>query len=458
MKDNTEAVHPLDYRYGDETIKRIFSQSNKFRIMLLIEGKVAEAQSEFGLIPKWAGSIISEKSKEGISLEKIWEKEKETRHEVAAMVSCLEELAGEGGRYVHFGLTSNDIIDTATLLQISEAGNRILEMTKALGLLLAKRANETRRLLCVARTHGMHAEVYTYGIRFSVWLSEVVRSYQRISNAISDARVGKISGAVGTYVGMGENGMKVEERVLSEFGLRRLQVTTQVVPRDIFSSVIMQLAALSSVLDRMATNVRNLQRTEISEVSEARSEQQVGSSAMPQKMNPIGSEKVSGLARIVRSLALASLENISLWDERDLTNSSTERVMFPETFGLVSEQLKTMIEVMEGLKLNDDQIRKNLDLNAGEIYSEFIMRAMVESGMGRAQAHKMMREAIAQSRKSGVDLLTLLLKDQVVVSKLGEPRLKALMDPRVVLPFSEKIVNGTVTEAGGILQVTQESY
>ncbi|HYA21582.1 MAG TPA: adenylosuccinate lyase, partial [Thermoproteota archaeon] len=329
MSTSPEAIHPLDYRYGDAKVKHAFSQLERFRLILEFEGRVAEVQSELGIIPQWAGPAISKAAKAGISLEKIRETEKETQHEAAAVVACLEEAAGEAGRFVHFGLTSNDALDTVTFMQVSKAGERILELTRDLIDGLVKRAEENRHLLCVARTHGMHAEPYTYGLRFAVWSSELVRCYLRFSDALSQARVGKVSGAVGDYSALGEKGPELERRVLASFGLKPLTPATQVIPRDVLASMLLQLTTLSSVLDRIATNLRNLHRTEVGEVRESWTEGQVGSSAMPHKRNPIGCEKVSGLARIVRSLALASLENIVLWDERDLTNSSAERAIVP---------------------------------------------------------------------------------------------------------------------------------
>ncbi len=451
MSTSPEAIHPLDFRYGDAKVKHVFSQSRRLELILEFEGRVAEVQSELGITPKWAGPTISKAAKAGIPLDKIREKEKETQHEVAAVVACLEEAAGDAGRFVHFGLTSNDALDTVMFLQASEAGKRILELTKDLIDGLVKRAEENRHLLCVARTHGMHAEPYTYGLRFAVWSSEIVRCYLKLSDALSQARVGKVSGAVGDYSALGTKGPELERKVLASFGLKAVIPATQVIPRDILTSMLLQLTALSSVLDRIATNLRNLHRTEIGEVREGWTERQVGSSAMPHKRNPIGCEKVSGLARIVRSLALASLEDIVLWDERDLTNSSAERVIMPEVYGLVSEQLTTLTQVVASLKLNKEAIEKNLGETKGTIFSEFVLRELIVSGMGRAEAHRLVRGIVDEVAMSKKDFLTLLRDHPVISSKIPAEKLRALFDPKNALLLSDELIDKAIAEADPIL-------
>lgn len=447
MKDSPEAIHPLDYRYGDSEVRKALSQSEKFRLMLAVEGTVAQTQSELGLIPGWAGQGIAEAAKKGISVERIREKEKETEHETAAVVACLEEAAGEAGRFVHFGLTSNDVLDTAMFLEVSEAGDRVLKLVRALGKELEKRAEENRQTLCVARTHGMHAEPYTYGLRFAVWLTEIARCHQGLSDSLARAKVGKISGAVGTYASMGELGPEVERRSLEALGLRPVALATQVVPRDILASVVLQLANLSSVLDNIATTLRNLHRTEIAEVREGRTPGQIGSSAMPHKRNPIGCEKVSGLSRVVRALVLPALEDNILWDERDLTNSSAERAIIPEAFGLVSEQLNTLTQVIKDLELDAEAIRTNLELTRGAVCSEFVLNELIKSGTGRSEAHHLLDAAFDEAKRSGSDFLTVLSKKKAVTSKISESRLKSLLDPRSVLPMSNSLVSRAVTDA-----------
>ena len=447
MKDNPEAIHPLDYRYGDSEVREALSQSEKFRLMLVVEGTVAQTQSELGVIPDWAGRGIAEAAGKGIPVERIREKEKETGHETAAVVACLEEAAGEAGRFVHFGLTSNDVLDTAMFIQISEAGDRVLELVRTLGRGLEKRAEENRQTLCVARTHGMHAEPYTYGLRFAVWLTEITRCYRGLSDSLARAKVGKISGAVGTYAAMGELGPEVERRSLEALGLKPVALATQVVPRDILASVVLQLANLSSVLDNVATTLRNLHRTEIAEVREGRTPGQIGSSAMPHKRNPVGCEKVSGLSRVVRSLALPMLENNVLWDERDLTNSSAERAIIPEAFGLVSEQLNTLAQVIDNLELDAEAIRTNLDLTQGAICSEFILNELIRSGMGRSEAHRLLDGAFDEAKRSSSDFFTVLSKKKAVTSRISGSKLKSLLDPRGVLPMLDSLVSRAVTAA-----------
>ncbi|MBO3757514.1 MAG: adenylosuccinate lyase [Candidatus Brockarchaeota archaeon] len=311
-----EPVHPIDYRYGDPAILEFFTEREKYKTMIEVEKTVAEVQGDLGLIPKEAAEVISQFAKKDVDVEAIKRLESETKHEVAALVSYIEKNCGDYGRFVHFGLTSNDIIDTSNAIIIQKAGAIILKRLLNLIKILAKKALENKKTICVARTHGIHAEPYVFGLKFSVWTWEVSRSYAKIKEALEDMRYGKISGAVGTYLIMGEKGIDVERIALNKLGLKQPAIATQILSRDLYARLIVEFVILSTILDKISTEIRNLQRTEINEVREKFVAEQVGSSAMPHKRNPINCEKVSGIARVLRGISLSMLENIVLWHER----------------------------------------------------------------------------------------------------------------------------------------------
>jgi adenylosuccinate lyase len=442
-----EPVHPIDYRYGDLEILKLFTEREKYRTMIEVEKVVAEVQSELGLIPKEAAEAIRQFAKKEINIEEIKRLEVGTKHEVAAVVEYIEKNCGEYGKFVHFGLTSNDVIDTSNAIIIQKAGNTVLEHMLSLIRILAKKALENKDTICVARTHGIHAEPYTFGLKFSIWLWEASRSYARIKEALEDARYGKISGAVGTYLAMGEKGIEVEKIALSRLGLKQPAVATQILSRDIYTRLTTEMAIFSTILDKISTEIRNLQRTEIDEVREMFVTEQVGSSAMPHKRNPINSEKISGIARVLRGLSLTMLEDIVLWHERDLSNSSTERLVLPEIFGLLSEQLVTIQKVIGGLKINKDKMVKNLELSKGKVYSELLLTELIRKGMSRKEAHSLVSTVSNKVDENKGNFFEVAKQYKEISSLIKEEELMGLFDQENFLRIVEKIILRVIAES-----------
>jgi adenylosuccinate lyase len=326
------------------------------------------------------------------TVEAVKEREKVTDHDVAAFVDVLAESAGPAGRWIHFGLTSSDVLDTALALQLHEAGEVILPGARELVAALASRAREYRETLCVGRTHGVHAEPTTFGIKLAGFAFEAHRNVQRLRHAFAQASVGAISGAVGTYAATSPD---FEERVLRRLGLDREPVSTQVVPRDRHAELLQAIALAGAGLERFATEVRHLQRTEVREVEEPFREGQKGSSAMPHKRNPIVSERITGLARVLRGNSTAGLENVALWHERDISHSGAERVILPDSTILVDYMQHLALGVVRGMTVHADRMRANLELTSGALFSQRVLLALVDAGMQRDDAYRIV-QSLAQ--------------------------------------------------------------
>jgi adenylosuccinate lyase len=326
------------------------------------------------------------------TVEAVKEREKVTDHDVAAFVDVLAESAGPAGRWIHFGLTSSDVLDTALALQLHEAGEVILPGARELVAALASRAREHRETLCVGRTHGVHAEPTTYGIKLAGFAFEAHRNVQRLRHAFAQASVGAISGAVGTYAATSPD---FEERVLRRLGLDREPVSTQVVPRGRHAELLQAIALAGAGLERFATEVRHLQRTEVREVEEPFREGQKGSSAMPHKRNPIVSERITGLARVLRGNSTAGLENVALWHERDISHSGAERVILPDSTILVDYMQHLALGVVRGMTVHADRMRANLELTSGALFSQRVLLALVDAGMQRDDAYRIV-QSLAQ--------------------------------------------------------------
>lgn len=449
-----EPVHPIDYRYGDPTILELFTEREKYKTMIEVEKTVAEVQSDLGLIPKEAAEVISQFAKKDVDVGAIKRLESETKHEVAALVSYIEKNCGDYGRFVHFGLTSNDVIDTSNAIIIQKAGTIILKHLLNLIKILAEKALENKNTICVARTHGIHAEPYVFGLKLSVWVWEVSRSYAKIKDALEDMRYGKISGAVGTYLILGEKGIEVERIALSKLGLKQPAITTQILSRDLYARLIVEMTILSAILDKIATEIRNLQRTEIDEVREKFVSEQVGSSAMPHKRNPINCEKVSGIARVLRGLTVSMLENIVLWHERDLSNSSTERLVLPEIFGLLSEQLVTIQKVVKDLEINKERMLKNLELTNGKIYSELLLTELIKRGMSRKKAHSIVSAISDIVEESKTNFFEVAKQREEISSLIKEEDLKSLFDQEAFLRVTERIILRVISESEKVVGQT----
>jgi adenylosuccinate lyase len=417
-------VCPIDYgRYGHPDMVRIFKEEFRHGNWLRVESTVAQVQADMGIIPNEAAEEIAAiADPETVTLERTMEIEARTRHDIAALVEAIaEKCEGVGARWVHFGLTSNDIKDTARGLQLLAAYGVLMPELDALSSSLSRRAIETQDLVAVGRSHGQQAVPITYGIRFSVWVDEIRRHAERLCGAMRRTAVGKIAGATGSHAALGPRGIDLQERVLIQLGLNVPAATTQIVQRDRIAESILCLANLASSLDKMATDLRNLQRTEIGETYEPfATGKQVGSSAMPHKRNPVTCEKVSGIARLVRSLAHPALENVISWEERDISHSSTERFVIPQAFILTDYIVREMKRVIEGLIIDEEAVRRNLGLTRDTFLSEYLMTVLIEAGLSRPEAHAKMRALTLKAKNDDADLLDTLKKDSSI-TRLMDP-------------------------------------
>jgi len=422
------AIHPIDFRYGTPEMRAVFSEENRFLSIVQAEIALARAGADFDLIPPVAASQIQENAL-AASLARAKEIEEEINHDMMAIVRAIAEVCGDAGGFVHYGATSNDILDTATGLQLKEALGILDAKLRSLLTVLVCRSRETRHLVCAARTHGQIGVPTTYGLRFAIWAAEVARHLDRLVDLTPRVAVGQLTGAVGTQAALGEKGMEIQERMMHYLGLVPVEVSNQVIARDRYAEYFMFLANVATTLDKIGIAIRTLQRSEIAEVEEAFGEKQVGSSTMPHKRNPIKSEQVCGLARVVRSAVEPALQNNTLWDERDLTNSSCERVIFPEATILADHCIQVLTGVLEGLVIREENIRKNLDLLHGINMAESVMIALAERGMDRQEAHERVRVASMQALAEGVSLEAVLAADPVVAARLPRKEIRGLLDP-----------------------------
>ena len=389
-------IHPIDFRYGTPEMKTVWSEENRFCCVVSAETALVSALASCGIIPEADANAVSSHAHEA-TLARAKEIEAEIGHDLMGMVKALSEVCGEAGRYVHFGATSSDILDTATGLQLKQALDILDAKLEGFLAVLLNRAEETKDLVCIARTHGQHALPMTYGLRFAVWAEEIARHRLRISEIRPRAAVGKLTGAVGTLASLGKDGLRVQAEMMRRLGLSDAGLTTQVIARDRYAEYIFLLANIASTLEKIAVAVRSLQRTEIGEVSEPFGKNQVGSSTMPHKRNPVKCEQVCGLSRIIRGMVEPALLNNTLWDERDLTNSASERITFPEASVLTDHCLKVMTAVISGLEIHEDAVKRNLDLLQGVNLAESVMLELTRRGMPRQDAHEIIRRASLQA-------------------------------------------------------------
>jgi adenylosuccinate lyase len=346
-----------------------------------------------------------------------------------AVVLAMAEVCPRSGEWIHLGATSNDILDTATGLQIKLSLEVLEPKLKKLLALLLDLAVKNKNLVCAGRTHGQIAVPTTYGLRFAIWASEVARHLERLAQLWPRAAVGKMSGAVGTQAAYGPQGMELQSHVMRHLGLNEVDVSNQVVQRDRHAELVCWMALVASTLDKIFVEMRSLQRTEIAEVEEGFGRKQVGSSTMPHKRNPIKSEQICGLSRVVRAQVLPAFENIPLWDERDLTNSSCERIVFPESFIFTDHLITLATRTLANLRLRPDNIEKNLTLLHGLNMAENVMVELAKKGVGRQQAHEIMRQSAMLAFEEKRELADVLLENEVVTGKLSEAEIRALLDP-----------------------------
>jgi adenylosuccinate lyase len=370
-----------------------------------------------------------EKNADRASLERAKEIEAEISHDMMAIVRSISEVCGDSGRWVHYGATSNDILDTATGLQLAQALDLMDEKLRRLLGVLIRRAGENKDLVCIGRTHGQHGVPTTYGLRFAIWASEIGRHIERLEQMRPRVVVGQMTGAVGTQAALGPKAMDVQATMMENLGLNPVDVSNQVISRDRYAEYFMWCANVATTLDKIGIEIRSLQRTEIGEVEEAFGAKQVGSSTMPHKRNPIRSEQVCGLARIVRSAVGPALGNNTLWDERDLTNSSCERILFPEASVLTDHCIRLMTTVLDGLVINRAAIRRNLSFLHGINMAESVMIELIRKGMNRQDAHERIRMASMQALAEDRPLATVLGTDPEIVRFLSKTDIARLLSP-----------------------------
>ena len=441
---------PIDFRYGRREMKDLFTEEARLRRLLEVEAALARAHAKAGNIPAEAArEIASKATTRQVSVDRVLEIEKETRHDVMAVVVALtEKCTGDAGKYVHLGATSNDISDTATALQLRDAIRVLASALRDLRKALADLARKHRTTLILGRTHGQAAVPMTFGLKIAAFASEVDRHLERLHEAEGRVVVGKMSGAVGTGAALGPKAGEIERTVMEDLGVGVEQAATQIVGRDRYAEFVTVLANLATSLDKFCTEVRNLQRTEIAEVAEAfDSAGQVGSSTMAQKENPVTSENVCSLARIVRGFVIPAYENVPLWHERDLTNSASERIMLPHTAVLVDDMTAKTADVFRNLRVYPERMRANLEATKGQVMSEAVMIALVGKGIGRQEALRLVRDAAMEARKRGVHLKEILAANATIKKLLSTKELDAAMDPERYLGRSAEIVDAIVSRS-----------
>ncbi|MGC1800968.1 MAG: adenylosuccinate lyase [Solirubrobacterales bacterium] len=375
-------------RYTREEIGAVWTQQRRMESWLQVELAATDAWAAEGVVPQEAAKACRERA--SFTVEAVEERERTTGHDVAAFVDVVSGSIGDEGRWLHYGLTSSDVLDTALALQLSEAGEVVLRGARAYRAALVARAKEFAETLCVGRTHGVHAEPTTFGLRLASFAFEADRNLQRLTGAFEQAAVGKLSGAVGTYASVPP---PVEARVMEALGLAPEDVSTQVVPRDRHSVVLARIAIAGGGLERFATEIRNLQRTEVREVEEPFGSGQKGSSAMPHKRNPILAERICGLARVLRGYSQVGLENIALWHERDISHSGAERVVLPDATIALDYMQHIATRVVEGMTVHTDRMLENIELTHGALFSQRALTALIESGMTRDDAYRLVQES-----------------------------------------------------------------
>jgi adenylosuccinate lyase len=410
-------------RYTLPEMGGVWDPRNRFQKMLDVEIYACEAMVYLGLVPREAYLEIKEKASFEIS--RIEEIEEITRHDVIAFLTAVGEKVGDASKYIHMGMTSSDVLDTALSAQMKEAAELLIARLRKLRDVLAGKARKYKYTLQVGRTHGVHAEPVTFGLKMALWTMEVDRCIERMIKAKEVISVGKISGAVGTFANIDP---RVEEHVCRQMGLRPALVSTQIVQRDRHAEFLTTLALIGSSLEKFATEIRSLQRTDILEVEEAFAKGQKGSSAMPHKKNPITVERVTGLSRVLRGNALAAMENVALWHERDITHSSVERVIIPDSCIVLDYMLHLFINVMENLNVYPENMRANVDRTLGLVFSQRVMLALMDKGISRETAYEWVQRNALHAWKTKTDFEYILLQDQDIMSYLSKDELDRLFD------------------------------
>ena len=421
-------------RYTLPKMGAVWSEQNKFQSWLDVEIAVCEVWSSLAKIPE--KSLQNIKNKASFTVKRIDEIEKEVEHDLIAFTTAVAESVGDDSRFIHMGLTSYDVEDTALCLRLMASADIIIEDIKTAIAALKKLAKAHKGSVMMGRTHGMHAEPITFAFKLCVWIAELERDLERFTRAKEDISVGKISGAVGSYANVDPS---VEEKVCAKLGLKASPASTQVLQRDRIAAYLTCLALVAASLEQFATEIRNLSRTEILEVEEPFKKGQKGSSAMPHKKNPITSERLTGLARVIRANALVSIENIALWHERDLTNSASERIIFPDSNILLDYMLNKFSEIIAKLVVHDDRMLENLNKSKGVVFSGKILLELIDRGMTRNDAYDVMQRVAFMVKRDQIDFREALLTDDTVRSLIGAKELDELLDIRYYIKNVDRI-------------------
>ncbi|MDQ6723879.1 MAG: adenylosuccinate lyase [Thermoproteota archaeon] len=443
-------ILPIDSgRYGSKEMKEIFEECKKLDFELKFEAAVANAQADINIIPQDAATEITNIIKSNkISINRVKDLEKVSDHDTAAIIEAISELCSNTTKpWIHYGLTSNDVVDTSTSMQMREAFRIIESKIQQLIKELLKKAKENENLPAVGRTHGQHASIISFGLKFAIWSNEMLDHLTRIKEGEKRFLLCKTLGVVGTGSIMREKALEVQKMVSEKLNLFPIEAATQVIPRERYAEMVFIIALIGSTLDKIAIEIRNLQRTEIGEVQESFKKGQMGSSAVPVKKNPIKSERISSLAKILKSNVYTSLENIPLWHERDLSNSANERFIIPITAILIDDMITTMIKIISGLFVDKEKILNNIEITKGQIFAEFVLQLLISKGIPRFEAYRNIQRIAFKSTELKEHFLKSLSEDDCIIKALTREELSSIFNPQNQLSASNQIINNVVKRA-----------
>ena len=443
-------ILPIDSgRYGTKEMKDIFEEDRKLNYELIFESAVANAQAELQIIPMEASKNIEDVvSSNKISVQRVKELESISDHDTAAIVEAISELCSESSKpWIHYGLTSNDVVDSSTSMQMRDVFKILESKLHQLIKELLKKSTEYQDLPAVGRTHGQHASITSFGLKFAIWSNELLDHLIRIDEGKKRFLLCKTLGVVGTGSLMRENALEVQKIVAKKLDLFPAEAATQVIPRERYSEMLFTITLIALTLDKIAIEIRNLQRTEIGEVQEPFKKGQMGSSAVPVKKNPIKSERISSLARIVKSNLNVSLENIALWHERDLSNSANERFIIPMSSILVDDMISAMIKIIAGLKINTEKIVNNIELTRGQIFAEFVLQVLVLKGIPRFKAYRDIQSVAFSAAEKQEHFFDALIKEEEIINNVSKEELEVIFNPQSQLSASKNIIRNIVNKA-----------
>ena len=443
-------ILPIDSgRYGSKEMKEIFDETKKLDYELKFEAAVAEAQAKVNLIPKDASEEITKIIvSNSVRLDRIKDLEKVSDHDMAATVEAISELCSNNTKpWIHYGLTSNDIVDTSTSMQMYDAFKIIESKIQELIKELLRKAKENERLPAVGRTHGQHASIMSFGLKFAIWSNEMLDHLTRIEQGKKRFLLCKTLGVVGTGSLMREEALEVQKIVSEKLDLFPIGAATQIIPRERYAEMVFIIGLIGATLDKIAIEIRNLQRTEIGEVQEPFKKGQMGSSAVPVKKNPTKSERISSFARILKSNVYTSLENISLWHERDLSNSANERFIIPISAILIDDMITTMTKIISGLTINKERILENIEITKGQVFAEFVLQLLISKGIPRFEAYRNIQRIAFKSTETKEHFFKALSEDEDINKHITVEELKSVFNPQNQLSASSKIICNVMEKA-----------